>query len=160
LEVKLESAPSLDEIEVSVFGPGYGESIVIHLGGNKWIIVDSCIDPISKEPIPLSYLHQIGVKPIEAVKQVIATHWHDDHIRGLSKIIRECKSAEFVCSAALRSNEFLTITSAYAKRSMMKSSGVQEFYEIIRRPQGISWDKFYSTKVCQCRSMLMALFFQ
>jgi len=31
-----------DELEVSVFGPGYGESLAIHLGLGSWIIIDSC----------------------------------------------------------------------------------------------------------------------
>lgn len=131
MEVKLKSAPLRDEIEVSVFGPGYGESILVHIGEGEWIIVDSCIHPISKEPTPLTYLRRIGVNPAKAVKQVIATHWHDDHIRGLGQIVRECKSAEFVCSASLRPKEFLTLVNAYGPRSMMASSGVQEFYEII-----------------------------
>jgi len=42
-----------DEIEVSVFGPGYGESILVHLGAGKWVIVDSCRDNKTGETIPL-----------------------------------------------------------------------------------------------------------
>ncbi|MGA1826416.1 MAG: MBL fold metallo-hydrolase [bacterium] len=131
MEVKLESIPLDDEIEVSIFGPGYGESVVVHVGEGEWIIVDSCIDPIVKKPNPLTYLQQLGVNPAKAVKQIIATHWHDDHIRGLGKIVRECNSAEFVCSGALTTKEFLTLVRAYGAHTMMKSSGVQEFYEII-----------------------------
>lgn len=131
MEGKLESAPSRDEIEISVFGPGYGESILVHFGEGEWIIVDSCIDQNSKKPTSLTYLRRIGVNPAKAVKQVIATHWHDDHIRGLGQIVSECKSAAFVCSSALRPTEFFTLVNAYGARSMMASSGVQEFHEII-----------------------------
>jgi len=127
----LESAPLDDEIEVSIFGPGYGESVVVHVGEGDWIIVDSCIDPIAKKPNPLTYLQRIGVNPAKAVKQIIATHWHDDHLRGLGQIVRECNSAEFVCSVALNTKEFLTLVRVYGACSMMKSSGVQELYEII-----------------------------
>jgi hypothetical protein len=67
-----------------------------------------------------------------SVQQVIATHWHDDHIRGLGRIVQACTSANFVCSAALREKEFLTLVTAYGQRSMMTSPGVQEFYEVIR----------------------------
>lgn len=124
--------PDQDEIEVSLFGPGYGESVLLHIGANKWIIVDSCIDPNSELPAPLSYLRKINIDPAEAVKQIIATHWHDDHIRGLSTILKECNQAEFVCSVAQTSKEFLTLISAYGTRSMMESSGVNEFWEILK----------------------------
>src|SRR3990170_2707185 len=126
------SAPSLDEVEISIFGPGYGESILCHLGNNCWIIVDSCLDPVSKQPYPLTYLKSIGVNSETSVKHIIATHWHDDHIRGLGNIVEECKSADFICSEALKSDEFLTLVSAYGKRSMMTSSGVEEFYKVLQ----------------------------
>jgi len=123
-------APHLNEIEVSVFGPGYGESILIHVGDNEWFIVDSCVTP-SKEPAPLVYLRQIGVDPAISVRQVVATHWHDDHVKGIAKTFRACSSSEIVFSEALKPNEFLTIVEAYSKRGMMESSGVQELGEII-----------------------------
>lgn len=28
-------------------GGGYGESVVVQLGLNNWIVVDSCIDPVT-----------------------------------------------------------------------------------------------------------------
>ncbi|MGA7577354.1 MAG: MBL fold metallo-hydrolase [Desulfobaccales bacterium] len=123
--------PRPEEIEVSLFGPGYGESVLLHVGSNNWIIVDSCIDRISKAPLPLAYLSEIGVDPAKNVKLLIATHWHDDHIRGLSLILKECASTEFVCSAAMGSREFETLVSAYRRRSMMVSTGVKEFLEIL-----------------------------
>lgn len=124
--------PEQNEIEVSLFGPGYGESVLLHIGSNQWIIIDSCIDPVSESPVSLAYLRRINIDPEMAVKQVIATHWHDDHIRGLAATLRGCKSAEFVCSVAQTSKEFLTLISAYGSRTMMESTGVNEFYEILK----------------------------
>jgi glyoxylase-like metal-dependent hydrolase (beta-lactamase superfamily II) len=124
---RLETPPDTDEVEVSVFGPGYGESILVHAGENNWLIVDSCIDPARKEPAPLTYLNQIEVNPKTAVKQVIATHWHDDHVRGLGDIYKTCSSAEFVCSMALNSQEFLELVTSYGHNVVMESSGVGEF---------------------------------
>ena len=95
-------APERSEIEVSLFGPGYGESIVLHLGENLWLIVDSCLDPLTGDPAPLTYLHHLHIDLATAVRWVVATHWHDDHIRGLGRIMHVCKAAEFVCSAALK----------------------------------------------------------
>lgn len=132
--------PQYDEIEVSVFGPGYGESVLVHLGQHEWMVVDSCVDGSSGQPAPLQYLRALGVEPTEAVKLIIATHWHDDHIRGLGDIFHACSKAQFVCSGALRSREFLTLIEASATRSRMTGSGVQEFAEVIntlqeRRPK-------------------------
>jgi len=127
----LSDPPDRSEIEISLFGPGYGESLLIHVGDNNWLLVDSCIDPINKEPSPLKYLHEIGINPAEAIKLIVVTHWHDDHIRGLAEIFRNCELAEFASSAALQSKEFLTLVYALGRRSMMETSGVHEFYNIL-----------------------------
>lgn len=124
------SPPGPEEIEVSLFGPGYGESVLLHIGEN-WFIIDSCIDPNSGFPAPLLYLQKLKIDIKTTVKQVIATHWHDDHIRGLSQIVRECESAEFICSGAIGLREFYTLVGTYGIRSMIISSGVQEFYKIL-----------------------------
>ncbi len=124
--------PKNDEIEVSLFGPGYGESIVLHVGSNQWIVVDSCLDRTSQTPVPLNYLTKIDIKPKEAVKQIIATHWHDDHIRGIADIFRVCEGSEFVCSSALQREELLTLCMAYGSRPQMESTGIDELYEILQ----------------------------
>jgi beta-lactamase superfamily II metal-dependent hydrolase len=126
-----DNPPYEDEVEVSVFGPGYGESVLVHLGQNEWMIVDSCLDSSSGRPAVIEYLRKLGVSPAEAVKLIVATHWHDDHIRGLGTIFRACESARFVCSGALRFQEFGTLVKASETRSMMTSSGVREFDEIM-----------------------------
>jgi hypothetical protein len=125
-----DTRPNNNEIEVSVFGPGYGESIVIHIGDGKWIIVDCCINPFSGKPAPLEYLERIGVDPTSSVRLIVATHWHDDHIRGLSRVFRACKQSDFSFSVALQSRQFVSLVQARGARHMMSSSGVDEFYEI------------------------------
>lgn len=127
----INTPPEIDEIEISVFGPGYGESIVLHLGGNEWFIIDSCT--YRKEPAALVYLKQLNIDIGNAVKLVIATHWHDDHIRGLSKIVESCTSAKFVCSIALQNKEFTELLTAYGQRLMVESSGgVDEFRDVLK----------------------------
>ncbi len=98
--------PSQDEIELTVFGPGYGECIVIHLGSGKWAIIDSCLDDSHKEPASISYLKNLGVPIEEAVISVSASHWHDDHIKGLAKTVEACPNARLSFGAALRIAEF------------------------------------------------------
>lgn len=110
-------APPADVAEVSLIGPGYGESIVVHLGEGEWIIVDSCAERGSRNPVRSAaavYLTGIGVDLATQVPCVLATHWHDDHIKGLSDVVGLCASAEFCCAVALSSEEFLGFASFFA----------------------------------------------
>lgn len=86
---------SIGEITLIGTGGGYGESIVVHLGNKTWIIIDSCIDPVSKKCLPLLYLEDIGVNIRTDVKLLICTHWHDDHIRGISQILEAAEDSDF-----------------------------------------------------------------
>src|SRR5260370_41862626 len=38
-----------------------GECVVVHLGFGEWIVIDSCIDRSSREPIAIAYLNRLGV---------------------------------------------------------------------------------------------------
>lgn len=107
---KVGPPPLKDEIEISVLGPGFGESIVIHLGDGRWMVVDSCIDSTdssNKQPAAFRYLRTLGVNLSDQVKLIVATHWHDDHVRGLGALVTACASAEFCCANALLREEFL-----------------------------------------------------
>ncbi|MBI2749735.1 MAG: MBL fold metallo-hydrolase [Burkholderiales bacterium] len=128
----LNDPPDHSEIELSLFGPGFGESVVIHVGGGHWIIVDSCVDRVSRQPASLQYLRAIGVSPERAVKLIVASHWHDDHIRGIAATLRDCPKSEFVFSAALNSEEFSTLTDLYATAPIPFPSGVTEFAEVLK----------------------------
>ncbi len=128
--------PNADQIEVLLFGPGYGESILAHLGNDHWIIVDSCIDSPSKDPAPLKYLESIGKNPADVVDIIIATHWHDDHIRGISKILEKCEKAKFCAAGALEKEEFISVVTRHEENNMQMKvrSGVREMskvYEIL-----------------------------
>ena len=107
--------PTADEVEVVVFGPGYGEAIAVHLGDHQWLLVDSCIDPNTKRPAALDYLAAIGV-PATDVRVVVATHWHDDHVRGLSNVVAACSNAELQISGALDSKEARQLLAAYSSQ--------------------------------------------
>ena len=154
-------APSEDEVEVALLGPGYGESIVVHIGQGTWIIVDSCINDAG-EPLALEYLRAIGVKPHDAVRLIVATHWHDDHIRGIAKSVDMCRNAEFCCAAALRQDEFLAAIHALDGRgSFAGSSGVREIHTVFadlaeRRRQpvfALADRRFYRNGGCEIWSL-------
>jgi beta-lactamase superfamily II metal-dependent hydrolase len=95
--------------EVSVFGPGKGESVVVHLGARRWIVVDSCREQRTGEVTALEYLRRIGVDLSTEVLAVVATHAHDDHFAGIADIIEACDAAVIVTSQALASREFLAL---------------------------------------------------
>ncbi len=125
--------PPSDVIEVSLIGPGYGESIVVHIGDGEWIIVDSCVDGnIRTQSSAVAYLNEIGVDFAKQVSHVIATHWHDDHIGGLADAVDRCKSADFCCAMALGEKEFLGLATVYAETDPAPSARpTQEIVKIL-----------------------------
>lgn len=125
-------APAADELEFSLFGPGCGEAIALHLGDHKWILIDSCIFPQSKQPATLDYLQKIGVDP-ESVKVIVASHWHDDHVRGISKLAEECSNAEVYISQIFNCKELQTILHSYSGLSgPFQARGTKELYSIFK----------------------------
>jgi beta-lactamase superfamily II metal-dependent hydrolase len=126
------TAPKANELEVSVIGPGFGDSTVIHVGANRWVIIDSCIKSGSTEAAAIAYLESIGVDPSSDVKLLIAMHWHDDHIGGMAKLVEKCSSAKFCCASALTKIEFLDLMSIFNKSPTAKSSGLSEIQKVFQ----------------------------
>src|SRR6266508_5668592 len=125
-------APSFDTFEVSLFGGGIGECVLAHLGGNDWLIVDCCVNRETRVPAALEYFDRIGVDPSTAVTLVVATHWHDDHVRGLCELLRRLPHARLACSAALRCNEFKALLAARDGLMMRGPSGIDEMSSLIQ----------------------------
>ncbi len=105
--------------------------MVCHLSDNHWMVVDSCIDRASREPIALKYLRSLGVDVSTAIKLVVVTHWHDDHIRGVSQVLDAASQAQFVCSHKY-SGPALTKSIATARELGLPDSGLDEFSKVIR----------------------------
>jgi hypothetical protein len=128
-----KTPPPSNEIEISVFGPGLGECIVAHVGGGRWIIIDSCIDRNKKRPVALAYLDEIGVNP-SSVEMILITHWHDDHVAGIDEVVASCTNARFWCSSALRSTEFLQLLEIDLKRKGLRfTRGVKFIGNVVDR---------------------------
>jgi hypothetical protein len=123
--------PAPDELEVSVFGPGYGEAIAVHIGEGRWLTVDSCRNRRTGRPAALEYLLALGVDVSSDVVLVAATHWHDDHIAGLAQVVEECAGAAFACPASLEAGEFLRLVKASSVRAAVVRTGVAEFGDIV-----------------------------
>jgi hypothetical protein len=123
--------PAADQIEVCIFGPGYGECSVVHLGASNWIVIDSCLDTATGKPASVDYFSRIGVDP-GAIGLIVATHWHDDHIRGMAQQVRTFVNARFCTSAALTNQEFIATIVAYDKRhAIVAGSGASEVCEVL-----------------------------
>lgn len=124
--------PAPDEVELSAFGPGYGESILVHVGDGQWLLVDSCLKG-GRQPA-LDYLDSLGVDPAESVAIIVATHWHDDHVRGISDALARCAKAKFACSVALKNDELIaTIGQQPPGRFGKLTSGVDEMARVLRQ---------------------------
>lgn len=151
---ELGSSPSSDEFEITVFGPGYGESVVVHLGDGKWLIVDSCIDTSDpqRQPAPLQYLRGIGVRPELAVKFVVASHWDDDHVRGLSEIVKAAPAARFICSHVLPDEKFGSFVEALSIGSAATDGGnvrnIRQILEILEQRRSVIWKASPGRTIC------------
>ncbi len=101
-------APEPDEVEVSLLGPGTGEAVVVHLGDNDWIVVDSCLHRDTRENAVIEYLDLLRVKP-EDVRLLVASHAHDDHITDFATLVDAYPDALVACSAATTAEEFFAL---------------------------------------------------
>lgn len=124
----LDGQPPSETLEVSLFGTGIGEALAVHLGDGDWMLVDSCRKS-GQEPLNLAYLKALGVAPAKDVKLIVATHWHDDHVAGLSELVKQCESASLVFSSALATDEFKCLIASFTGRQIgfdTAKSGVLE----------------------------------
>lgn len=117
-------APAEDEAEITILGPGKGESVIVHVGGHEWLVADCCVTRTGGAA-PLAYLESIGVGP-ESVRWLVATHWHDDHVRGFGELAERCVDAEVIVSAALEVDEFLRLAVSEPQLNMSGPSGITE----------------------------------
>ena len=152
-------APAADEIEVVVIGPGFGESVVVHVGGGHWVVVDSCVDGAedanTELPVAECYLRNIGVDLATQVDFIVATHWHDDHTRGLARLVEQCSSSSLVTAAALQRQEFATFVMQMSTGSAPTDGAkVREFGRVLRvlnssgkRGHGRGWCKVLGNRV-------------
>lgn len=118
-------------MEISVFGGGnsIGECTVLELGKSNWFIIDSFIDLNSNIPVAQKYLESKGIS-FDEVRGIIATHWHNDHIQGMAKLLELCRKAEFYTSGAFNHQE-LEIIIRIDKEIQARKKSLSEFREII-----------------------------
>ena len=104
--------------------------MLVHIGDGDWIIVDSCIDRGTQRPVALDYLNSLDVDVGARVKLVVATHWHDDHIRGLTDVLLAAENAKFVNSAAYDFQQLLRVV-ALSNGITPQASATREYDRIV-----------------------------
>lgn len=149
-----ELNPKLPEnsLEITTLGngPHRGESVVIHFGNGEWAIIDSCMMDNDPLPLPLQYLHDIGVSD-DDVKIVVCTHWHGDHTKGLSRILKDCKKAEFYIAAIGEFKDFVNYVLDINALQIYPSCAWTEFKDCLnelkpRLPHFLFHDQLFYSK--------------
>lgn len=106
--------PNANQLEISLFGPGYGECLVVHYGNGLWFTVDSCLEDDRRTPSALAYLNHLGVDPAKRVTFNVITHPDGDHIGGINTLFSACSSARLVCPTALTEKEMVSYNAYYS----------------------------------------------
>ncbi len=68
-----------------------------------------------------------------AVKLIVASHWHEDHVRGLSALADACPAARIAFSDCFQSREFLTLV-ALAEDEPREVNHLSEFARVFGLP--------------------------
>lgn len=138
--------PDDDELEISLFGPGLGESVVIHVGGGEWTIVDSCRNPATGRPVAVEYLERLDVDCASAVSTLVVTHWDSDHIRGIGDVAAACPQATVWCTSAIDNAEFDVLLDTEDDHPGATAGRLRELAHLrrackerTRRQPGIDW---------------------
>jgi beta-lactamase superfamily II metal-dependent hydrolase len=106
--------PEPNELEISLFGPGFGECSVVHTGDGNWIIIDSCLTD-ERRPAALQYLESMGIDPAIAVTEIVITHPDNDHIGGIASVYKACTNARLVVSTAFTERDMVAWTMLYSQ---------------------------------------------
>ncbi|NPC42933.1 MBL fold metallo-hydrolase [Nocardioides sp. zg-1230] len=126
--------PAEDEVQVAVLGRGVGESIVVHIGEDRWIVVDSFNmrdgDGLVV-PAALHYLDSIGVG-MDRVVALVISHFDIDHVRGASRLFAEtARDARLVLSGAMAAREFLAHLRLADRPGKGGDAGVRELRTLL-----------------------------
>ena len=68
------------------------------------------------------------------MRLLIASHWHDDHVRGFSEILEKCENAKVCMGQALTKKEFQVFVSHFNKSHPNDkfTSGTKELYKVLQ----------------------------
>jgi beta-lactamase superfamily II metal-dependent hydrolase len=122
--------PAADILELSIFGGGVGESIVLHVGAGVWIVVDSCVEDGAS--VPLAYLTQMGIDVEADLALIICSHAHDDHIKGIAQLYEAATSARLGLPSAASREEFAGLVELDAEQLNLRLRVLSEYNRLFR----------------------------
>jgi len=87
-----------DQLSVVVFGPGFGEGILVRAPPGEWLIVDSLLDPTGSDSAhpaesanpAIRLLHEHRAEPAA----LLLTHPHEDHAAGFDVLVERWPEAK------------------------------------------------------------------
>ncbi len=128
--------PDPDEIEIHLFGRGYGEALAIHFGAGEWMAVNLTLT-LSGVPWIFEYFRALGIGRNQ-IRDLIVTHWHTDHIRGAAEILSHAApDARLILSSGGQSAEFMRMVArcSGSRLDAAKAAAFEmhELFQIIRR---------------------------
>ena len=118
-------------IQIIAFGKGVGESFLIHIGCDRYILIDSFINAETKNPVCLDYLYNVGLDE-SAIVGVVCSHWDDDHVKGMSLVLNRIKNDIDVCIPLLLSKRDIATFLAFHENARVESNSSSEFVKVWR----------------------------
>ncbi len=110
-------------------GRGFGESVVLHLGDGRWVVIDSLLNEAGRAA-PLEYLEAIGVDVERSLELVLITHWHADHIGGVSQLLERSPTAKLALPASFDIDKFSEFMSATLKAKNLTAQQLGELAKV------------------------------
>lgn len=117
-----------------MFGRGFGECVLCHVADGHWIAVDSFHGPSGK-PMATEYLEQLGGD--HSIQWVVITHWDDDHIHGMGKVVDRWSPGEIWLPAVLNDHELVAFAVEHDDAMTgVAPSGLRDFRNVMRLTKG------------------------
>jgi Metallo-beta-lactamase superfamily len=145
-----QKLPDANQLVVSIFGKSsfYGECILVHLGNHEWLVKDSFhVEEKGKNiPIAQKYLQELyGNEWNKKIKYIVISHWHDDHLHGVSKLVNQAENLRYLfVSEAMSFNNLLELSSIDSVKNGINSQ-TKEVRKISNwRNTGSNSSKFFT----------------
>jgi Metallo-beta-lactamase superfamily len=130
----IQRPPEAEQLEITLFGGGLGESVLCHLGDRRWLMVDSFRSPAG-QPVADEYLDNFGGD--HRIVAVVATHWDDDHTHGMADVLMRHEPDEVWMSIVLNEREVFRFAVEHVKSMEGRApSGLRDFVDVLRAIEG------------------------
>jgi beta-lactamase superfamily II metal-dependent hydrolase len=133
-ETKGHPAPSASEeitpsAEVYILQCGQGDTILLNLGGKKWVLVDCNLPRGDLRAQFYQFVERLEIRRLDLV---CLTHPHDDHYSGMAEVVRyftsNGRSIGTFCDSGVEPKQIATLM----RRRRLPKSTVTEFEQLYR----------------------------